>query len=117
MKEVHLAILAIILFVILAILLLAFRIEEDKKRKTDYYALFTMGLVWSIIGFPTNYKSLGLMGLFFMGYSLVHKKKWKKHHKTWDKLNKHERIVKGAVMLVTSLLVFGGFLLYYFATN
>jgi hypothetical protein len=99
--------LAIIIWAILAILILlgivAIVVSRKKKRPTDYYSLFVIGLVWFAIGLPLRNFVLGALGFIFMITGLVNRKKWGKNRKTWRVLTKSERKIR--IIIITVLIV------------
>jgi uncharacterized membrane protein len=74
-------IILLIIFGIIAIL----ATKKGKKKPTDYYSLFVMGIIWLPLGivFMINDYSLGniffILGLVYMIMGLAHKKEWKKN--------------------------------------
>jgi 4-amino-4-deoxy-L-arabinose transferase-like glycosyltransferase len=117
--EVPWIILAIfVLVVILGIIALIFT-KKRRGHKTDYYALFIMGITWIPIGiiFMATDNSLGtlflILGLAYMAIGLTHKKKWKKNHVCFDKLSDKKKKARIILILVVGLLVLMGLITFY----
>ena len=106
-------ILAILVLLLLLLMIFIF-MKKKKKHKTDYYYFFIIGIIWFGVGMPLDNSVLTILGAVFMVIGLVHKKDWKKNHRTWVQLSKEERkwkmwLIIGLVVLV--VLTFVAFLL------
>jgi formate hydrogenlyase subunit 3/multisubunit Na+/H+ antiporter MnhD subunit len=95
-------VMASILVLILLLIVVVLMVNKKHKRPMDYYNLFIMGMIWTVIGIPFENSVLTILGLAFMLSGLVHKKEWKKNTKTWKKLDKKERMI---VMWITIILL------------
>lgn len=97
----------ILVGVLILILLVLFIFVIKKKRKRhepDYYNFFIIGILWAVVGLLSKENSFFLiMGLAFMIISLIHKKNWKKNHRTWRQLSKEEK--KWKVLLIIGLII------------
>ncbi|MBT3397602.1 hypothetical protein HOA55_03565 [archaeon] len=107
----------LILFGVIAILMA----KKGKKRPTDYYNLFVMGVIWLPFGIIMIISNLTIgivfiaLGASYMTVGLAHKDKWDKNHKTWNQLGKKERKLKQIILIVLGVLLFIGLLAVYMA--
>ena len=83
--------------------------SKGKKRKTDYYNYFIIGITWLPLGIvlmAVDGGSIGniffILGLVYLAIGLSHKSEWKKNHKTWEQLGDKEKRWK---MIAIGLLV------------
>jgi len=109
---ISIAILIVILFAIFIVK------NKGKKHKTDYYAFFIIGLIWTIFGMFSyirykEFNGLFAIGIIFLILGLVHKKEWKKNHITWSQLDKKEKKLKLIIIGVGVLLLFLGIVVFY----
>lgn len=104
-------IIAVGVLVILLGIVYIFSIKKH-KRPVDYYNLFIIGLIWTVIGIPLKNLILGLLGILFMVVGLVNKNKWKKNRKRWKNLSKDEKIITIVIMVILLLLVIVGLILF-----
>ena len=112
MGNVWLLISILIVLVLLLVGFLLMKKMSKKKRPTDYYNLFIIGIIWFLIGFPLNNGVLGFMGLVFMLIGLLNKEKWKKNRLTWDKMTEQEKMMKMIIIGVLFLLVILSFVVF-----
>ena len=106
----------LIIAVLVMLLLLGIVFFAVKKKKPmDYYNLFTIGIIWTIIGIPLKNYILSALGLIFMIVGIVNKKRWKETHKPWNKLPKKERKYKLILIGTLSVLVLLGLVAYYYS--
>ena len=106
----------LLMAVVIALILLgilSFYLYRGKKHKTDYYALFTMGIIWTAIGIPLKNYALSVMGIIFLIVGLVNKKKWKENRRTWKDLDSKEKKIKLIVIIALGVLVFFGLVAYF----
>lgn len=114
-----------IAFVIIMLGGLAFKISKMKKRPTDYYSIFIMGIIWLPAGILMIFFNPELLtGLAFLSLGLVYtflglknKKKWKKNQITWNKLTKEEKKIRIWLIGIVGSLLIVGFLVYYLMSN
>ena len=112
---------AILLVLVILFALIFVKGKKAKKPATDYYAFFVMGITWLPMGiafrliFPET-----LVGYFFISLGIiytilgfVHRKEWKKNHKTWKQLSKQEKNFKIIILIILGLLVLGGLVAFY----
>jgi formate hydrogenlyase subunit 3/multisubunit Na+/H+ antiporter MnhD subunit len=98
----------LVLLIILGIF--AVYIKRKYKRPTDYYTLFTIGIVWAVFGlFMRENMFLFWMGIVFMVAGISHKDEWKKNHIPLKKKSKEEQNLIAAIMIVLGVLVLLGF--------
>lgn len=88
--------------------------SEKKKKEPDYYILFIMGIVWLIVGIPLNNYILFTLGFIYSIVGLIHKDKWKKGVKTWEKLSKKEKRYRIVVILAIVIVIILGMIFYFF---
>ncbi len=106
---------AILIFAVILVLLIVF-MARKKKSPPDYYALFIIGLMWTVLGLPLKNYALSAAGVVFVIVGLANKNKWKKHEEDWSKLNRPEKIVRIITMAILGLLVVLG-IVFYFLTK
>jgi len=101
-------ILIIAIAVILIILLLFFVVaRKQEKKPPNFRALFILGLAFIPLGISTDNYAFSVAGAIFFIAGLANKKKWEKPKK-WEELGTSERRLKISLMIViTLLLVFG----------
>lgn len=95
----------LILLIILGIAALLF---TKRPHKPDYYALYTIGIVWMIAGIPLKNYALSAIGLILSIIGITHKDEWKKNRK---QLAKTERkmiiaLTAGLILLVIITLIY-----------
>ncbi len=105
--------LIVILVLLLVLALVVFFSAKGKKKPTDYYALFVIGLVWAIFGLFSFFRYDGLssffsIGIIFMIIGLVNKDKWKKNRKTWKNMSKGQKKMMITILIVLSILLLAG---------
>ena len=105
----------IITILVLILVIVAVTINKDKKNKTDYYSLFTMGTIWLPFGIVmslTNDTSIGnifiILGLIYMAIGLSHKSSWKKNHIPINKLPKKQKYKKIALLTILIIILTAG---------
>src|SRR4030043_2081396 len=84
------------LLVVLGVL--AFLFTRKKKRPTNYYAIFILGVCLIPVGIPTGNYAISALGLIYMILGLAHRKEWKKNRFSWKKLGNSERILYAVAM-------------------
>jgi uncharacterized membrane protein len=95
-----------VLILIIVLGIVAIFVKRKHKRPTDYYSLFTIGIVWAIFGlFMTENSFFFMMGIVFMAVGISHKDEWKKNHIPWKKKSKEERDLMAAIMVILLILV------------
>jgi hypothetical protein len=117
---------SIIIWIILGLLLLFGLIaiivarKTKGRHKTDYYALFVMGITWIPLGIilMSTDSSIGniffILGLVYMAIGLAHKKEWKKNHVPFSKLSNKKKRMKRIMMIISGLLILIGLIVFYF---
>jgi F0F1-type ATP synthase assembly protein I len=102
-------ILVSVLIVLILLGIFAAYVKRKHKRPTDYYTLFTIGIIWAIFGlFMRENLFFFMMGIVFMVAGLSHKDKWKKNHISWKKRSKEEQNIMAAVIIISGVLVLLG---------
>ncbi len=105
----------VILWIVLALLILGliftailWKTRGKKKYPTDYYAFYTIGLIWMIIGIPLENYALSIVGLVFAIIGLKNKDKWKKNRRTWKHLDNKEKKMTLFLMVFLGLILLLG---------
>ena len=114
-------ILVAILIVVLAIVAII-NTKKGKKHKTDYYALFIMGVTWFPFGIimwfvdrdGTIWNIFTILGFIYLVMGLTHKKEWKKNHIPFNKLPKKEQKIKIVIITALGIFVLLGLVVFYF---
>lgn len=86
--------------------------QRKMKRPTDYRAFFYIGIVWLIAGLPFKNYTLSFMGLVFAIVGLLNKDKWKKNAVNFKKMNKSEKRLRVALILLLAVLLVFGIIVY-----
>ena len=95
----------LIALIVLLVVFIIVAATSKKKMKTDYYAMFIMGLVWLVVGIPLGNNTLMTLGLIFAMIGMVNKDKWKKNRRAWKHLSKLERKMHIAILIILTVLV------------
>ncbi|UCD03624.1 MAG: hypothetical protein JSW73_03730 [Candidatus Woesearchaeota archaeon] len=110
-------ILMVLILIIIVTLAIAFLYKiKGIKHEPDYYAFFTIGIIWLFFGIimliqNPSFSFFFIIGLVFTIVGLANKNKWKKPKK-WKDLSEEERKVKmiaiigGLMALVIGVVVF-----------
>jgi len=102
-----------IIVVILGILAIFFIKKGEGKHKVDYYSLFFMGLVWTLIGILINNFILISLGILFLIVGLINKEKWKKNKPDWSKITKSQKIILYIAFAMLFLLLVSGIIVFW----
>ncbi|MBT5023112.1 hypothetical protein HOK51_04360 [Candidatus Woesearchaeota archaeon] len=102
-----------IFVVILILLVVFFAFNKGKKFKPDYHALFTIGIVWFVIGIPLKNYSLIAIGFIFLLVGFVNKNKWKENRQSWDKLSSEEKKLRMGIMIGLGVLLLIGLFVFF----
>lgn len=97
-------------FLIILGLLVVFLIKQKgKKHKPDYQTFFTIGIIWTAFGiiFWKEMSFFLIIGIVFLILGLSNKDKWKKNHRSWNKMNKNEKKLMIWIMIILGILVLG----------
>ncbi|MCA9488043.1 MAG: hypothetical protein KC516_03730 [Nanoarchaeota archaeon] len=105
---------ALILVVLAMIVTLRIAKSKKRKRKPDYAAMFSMGIVWLVVGLIVNNSILWALGLIFSIIGIVHFKEWKKNRIRWKDLSKKEKKLRIKLMIVLFLLLVAGIIALIF---
>ena len=107
------AILALlIIFGIIAVIF--FLKNKGKKRHTDYYSFFVMGIIWLPFGLLMRImdsdSALGVifiaLGISYIALGLAHRKDWKKNHIPFNKLSNKNQKTKIIISIILGILLF-----------
>lgn len=99
--------------VLLGIFLSAVIFFRKKKYPVDYYSLFVMGIIWLPFGLIIKNNIFTVLGLVFLLTGLMHKKDWKKNRKTFSKMDKFEKRITIAILIIGLLFLALGILVYF----
>jgi uncharacterized membrane protein SirB2 len=102
-----------ILVIVLAVVAILF--QRKTKRPPDYRTLFIMGIIWLAIGIPIGNYLMSALGLILTVFGLARRKEWKKTSTNWGELSREEKTIKVFLIVVLSVLVVGGLVLYFLA--
>jgi hypothetical protein len=91
------------LIIVLAVIAVLVSSKSKKKHKTDYRALFIIGISWIPLGLALKMPAFWMMGLIFMAAGLAHKDEWEKNKRSLKHLPKKERTI---TMIIIGLLTF-----------
>jgi hypothetical protein len=105
--------LILILVIILAVV--AIFVQRKTKRPPDYRTFFMVGVIWLAIGIPFKSYAMSALGLILAVLGLANRKKWKETSTKWGELTREEKMVKVFLIVVLSVLVIGGLVLYFLA--
>jgi len=108
------ALLAIVVLFLIAMIIFALS-SPKKKRKTDYYNLFIMGIIFLLFGIIVQKSAFFFLGIVFMAAGLAHKKEWKKNHRSWKQLSKREKKIQYILMAVLLILLIATIAVIYLA--
>lgn len=103
----------VLILIGLIISIYAFKAQKKHKRKPDYYAFFTMGIICLVIGIPLKMYPLAAIGAVFAVVGLVHKKKWQKNRIKWEDLSKEEKKLKWILVGFLMFALLAGVLAFY----
>ncbi|MBN2087093.1 GerMN domain-containing protein [Candidatus Peregrinibacteria bacterium] len=102
---------------ILLLLVVAIYFNKGKKRPTDYYALFTIGIIWLGAGIAIGIAPLWIMGMVFIAIGGANKDKWKKNRIKWKKLSKAEKKVKIITIIGLTIILVAGVAAFFITNN
>jgi uncharacterized membrane protein SirB2 len=105
--------LILILVIILAVV--AIVAQRKTRRPPDYRTFFIIGVIWLAIGIPIKSYAMSALGLILATLGLANRKKWKETSTKWGELAREEKMVKVFLIVVLSVLVIGGLVLYFLA--
>ena len=108
----------IAIFVLLLVLAaVALFVTRKKKRPTDYYTFFVMGMIWAPLGLVMDNIPFTVMGLVFMAIGWSNRDKWKKNRVTWKKMKKEERKLQMLVIAMLGILLLAGIVVLLLTKN
>lgn len=102
-----------VLIILLGIVAILVAKSRKGKHKPDYYTFFIMGIIWLPFGIATKNYAFFVMGLIFMIIGLVNKDKWKENHRSLKNMNKDERRIMVAMMIILGILVLAGLVVFF----
>ncbi|HNZ83774.1 MAG TPA: hypothetical protein PLA41_02320 [Candidatus Pacearchaeota archaeon] len=83
-----------------------------KKRKFDYYGLFSMGIVYIPLGIAIKNYFFSLFGAILMVIGALNKKKWE-GPKPWEQLSPLEKKGKRIIFFIIAGFLLLGFIIYF----
>ena len=108
-----LSVLILILVTVFAVIAILY--QRKSKKPPDYRTLFMMGIIWLAIGIPIKNYMMSALGLILTALGLANRKKWKETSTNWGELTREEKAIKIFLIVLLSVLVIGGFVLYFLA--
>ena len=81
---------------------------KPKGKSIDYYSLFIIGVIWVLAGAAIQNYPFSVLGAIFILVGLVKKREWEQNKKHWNKLNRDERRLVFAMIVILGLLVLAG---------
>ena len=106
-------ILIAILVLIILLGVVAFALRSKKKRPTDYYTFYIMGIMWTVLGIPLHNYALSVVGVVLAIVGIAHRKSWKQNRFAWNDVDAKERMLRLWVMLGLGLLVAIGLVVFF----
>jgi hypothetical protein len=108
------------LLILLGIIAIVFA-RKGKRKPTDYYSFFIIGISWLPFGILIKIMNpdlfLGtlfiMLGFIYLVMGLAHKKEWKKNHKSWKQLSGKERRIKLIATVVLGILFLAAIVIFY----
>ncbi|MDP2628453.1 MAG: hypothetical protein Q8P15_00980 [Nanoarchaeota archaeon] len=101
-----------IIVIIMGILTIVLNLKS-KDKKVDYHALFIMGVIWFLVGVIMGNNFFAGIGLTFMVIGLVENSKWEENKKNWNRIDKHQKKLVLAMIIVLGLLVLAGIIILW----
>jgi prolipoprotein diacylglyceryltransferase len=89
--------------------------QRKTRRPPDYRTLFIMGVIWLAIGIPIKSYAMSALGLILAALGLANRKRWKETSTKWGDWTREEKMLKVFLIVVLSVLVIGGLVLYFLA--
>jgi len=95
--------------------------KTKKKKETDYYTFFILGIMWIGAGIPlmitTNNWALFTVGIAFLIIGLSHREEWKKNRKNWGDLSSREKNIKLFILVILGAFVLAGIVGFLLSKN
>ena len=104
-----------VLLILLAVF--AWRVSMKNKIPMDYYTLFTVGLVWLLLGIAMGISALWSVGLIFIIIGLAHRKEWKKNRMCCSNITEKEKRFKRIIIAALVILFLLGLVVFYLASK
>ena len=119
MSSIPWLIIAVGVLLIIGLIVFFLVVRKQKKRPTDYYNLFVIGIIWTAFGIVLRGQMyfFFILGLVFMGIGLAHKKEWKKNRVRWEDLTPRERKFKTWLIVVLVILVLVGAVAFFYVNS
>ena len=104
------------LILVLAVLIFSLYKHRKKNYRPDYRGLFILGVIFLFLGILMSLSVFWIIGVIYMIVGVVHKDKWKKNRRTWNKMKKNERKVFIGIIIALLLFFVVGIGTYLFIT-
>lgn len=111
MINIWFAVVILIVIFLLAVIAVVLN-RKDKVTPMDYYALFILGFIWLILGLIVKNVPLIFLSLIFIMFGWSKNDKWKRKKFGPSQLNKHERKIWVMTIIILSVIIILGFILY-----
>jgi len=96
----------IIILLLLAVIVLFFIfLKNGRKAAPNHKAIFSIGLLWTIVGITLHNYLISILGLIFLIYGLANREKWT-NAKAWGDFTKKEKYIKAFAIAVLVLTLF-----------
>jgi len=102
---------------IIALAIMAILFQRRTKRPPDYRTFFIMGIIWLAIGVPIGNYLMSALGLILAVFGIAKRKEWKRSTANWSELTREEKVIKMFLLVVLSVLVLVGLLLFFLARS
>jgi hypothetical protein len=108
---------SIAILLVIGLIVFIFAVRKQKKRPTDYYNLFIIGIIWVGAGIAMGIVPLWTVGLILMAIGLSNKKKWKKNRVRWEDLTPGERKFKIWIIVILGVLLLVGLVTFIYLNS
>jgi hypothetical protein len=82
---------------------------KKEKYKTDYFALFFLGIIWILVCLAMQKWILTIIGLIFAIISLSEKRNWKKNKMNWRTMKTKEKDYhKMLIIILFAVIIISG---------
>ena len=99
---------------LIVLLLIAFIYKRGERKEVDYYAIFTLGIIFTPVGIAVKNPGMWALGLVFMIIGLVNRDKWKQ--KKWSELSEKQKKDKTIAIIVLGILALVGVVAFFFVS-
>jgi len=89
--------------------------NKGKRRETDFYNLFNLGLMWLIFGIVFQIAVLWILGLAFTIAGIANHKKWDAWRYSRKNLKKTDKRVRLILLVIGSMVIVLGGMVFWMA--